>query len=87
MIHRESPGVSEQEQRFLVELGSRVRDVRGLRGWTQADLADAAGVYRSTVARVEGAATAATVLTCKRLAAALGVSLPWLLTGPPTTGR
>lgn len=78
-------------------LGERVRLAREARGLTQAELARAAGLGAvsgvASVSRYErgaertrgsGAAIAPTAAVLARLAAALGVSVEWLLLG---TGR
>lgn len=56
-----------------VKFGLAVRAVRRRRGWTQAELADRAGVSQAAVSRAErGAARTLTLRTLERIAEALG---------------
>ncbi|MBF8290321.1 MAG: Helix-turn-helix transcriptional regulator [Chloroflexi bacterium] len=56
-----------------IRFGRGVRALRRRRNWRQTDLADAAGVSQSAIARVErGGADRVTVRTLDRIAAALG---------------
>lgn len=56
--------------------GGRVRFLRGTRRWTQRDLANASGVPRRTVQRVElGEHTVSYKNTIEALAAALGTTV------------
>ncbi|ASR33719.1 hypothetical protein BAY61_00515 [Prauserella marina] len=57
------------------ELGSTVRHLRTLRGWTQARLASAAGMTQPAIARFEAGATVPTIPVLERLAGALGAEL------------
>lgn len=57
-----------------MELGDRVRNTREQHGWTQAQLAERAGVSRPTVARIEGKQDVSTV-TLTKVARALGLVL------------
>ncbi len=57
------------------ELRNRLKERRAERGWTQADLAERAGVSRKTINTVEnGVFTPSTVLAL-RLAAAFGLKV------------
>lgn len=60
----------------------RIRHEREKRGWTQAQLADAAGVRQATVSEAENAASV-TLATLEKLADALGVSASDLIVHKP----
>lgn len=55
--------------------GSRVRELRNARGWSQEGLADRAGVHRTYVGSVERGEQNISLTNIERLAATLGVSL------------
>jgi ribosome-binding protein aMBF1 (putative translation factor) len=57
------------------ELGKTVRQLREARGWTQTELAAAAGMIQSAVARFEAGGTIPTLPVLDRLAAALDADL------------
>lgn len=61
--------------------GKRLRETRRQHGWTQDELATAAGVGVATVRRCEGSYFDPRVSTVQRLAGALRVSPWWLLFG------
>lgn len=61
------------------ELGHRVRDARTRLGVSWAELAEASGVNRSTIWRVEHGLVEPNAVTMKRLAVALGVEVGDLL--------
>jgi transcriptional regulator with XRE-family HTH domain len=54
---------------------ARLRTLRRRRGWTQDQLAEAAGVGPATVARIEAGGAQPRVSTMTRIAAALGVRI------------
>jgi hypothetical protein len=56
-----------------------IRTLRLSRGWTQLDLAYHSGVTPQTVSRLENGWQAPNLVTCHRLAAALGVPLSELV--------
>ena len=62
-------------------VGGRIRAARLGRGWTQDGLAEAVGVSRSAVAQWETDRAGQVRDTIPRIAAALGVSVEYLLTG------
>ncbi len=62
-------------------MGARIRAARAERGWTQDALAEAVGVSRSAVAQWETDRAGQVRDTLPRIAAALGVSVEYLLTG------
>lgn len=53
--------------------GQRVRDLRTLRGWTQDDLADRCGLFRTYMSRIETGAANPTLSMIHALATSLGV--------------
>jgi transcriptional regulator with XRE-family HTH domain len=69
---------------LVAALGLRMRVVRVARGWTQEQLADAAGLDRTYVTRLERGLHAPTVVTVWRVARALEVSFAELLDGTTT---
>ena len=65
----------------LVRLGANLRRAREKRGWSQDELAHRCGVHRTYVGSVERGEYNVTVLTLRRLANALRVSLHDALRG------
>jgi XRE family transcriptional regulator, regulator of sulfur utilization len=64
----------------LSQLGKRIQGIRGKRGMTLQDLADASSVSVSMLSAVERGQKAATVTVLDRIASGLGIPLPALLT-------
>lgn len=75
MVARRSaePGAAQayEAARLAYELGEQVRKQREKRGWSQQDLAAAAGMRQPAVARFEAGGTVPKVDTLQRLLAAL----------------
>jgi ribosome-binding protein aMBF1 (putative translation factor) len=71
------PGAEEgyAAARLAYELGKTVREMREQRGWTQTQLAEAAGMTQPAVARFEAGGTVPTIPVLDRLAQALGAKL------------
>jgi ribosome-binding protein aMBF1 (putative translation factor) len=71
------PGAHEgyAAARLAYELGKTVREMREQRGWTQGQLAAAAGMTQSAVARFEAGGTVPTIPVLDRVAQALGAKL------------
>jgi ribosome-binding protein aMBF1 (putative translation factor) len=71
------PGAAEafDATRLAYELGRAVREMRELRGWTQAQLAEAAAMTQPAVARFEAGGTVPTIPLLERLAHALEAEL------------
>ena len=65
----------------LAAVAVRVKAARAVRGWNQTMLAEAAGVSRPTVARMESGNRPVTLVEADKLATALGVALDSLLYG------
>jgi ribosome-binding protein aMBF1 (putative translation factor) len=66
--------------RLAFELGAAVRAMREGRGWTQARLADEAGMTQPAIARFEAGGTVPTIPVLERLARALDAQLVVRLT-------
>ena len=71
------PGAAEayESTKLAFELGRAVRELRERRGWSQSELAEAASMTQSAVARFEAGATVPTLPVLERLARALDVEL------------
>ncbi|HEX6760084.1 MAG TPA: helix-turn-helix transcriptional regulator [Propionibacteriaceae bacterium] len=71
------PGAAEayHAARLAYELGSTVRALREQRGWSQTQLAAAAGMTQSAVARFEAGGTVPSLRVLDRLAQALDAEL------------
>jgi len=64
-----------EASRLAFELGRAVRELRERRSWSQTQLADAASMTQSAVARFEAGGTTPTLPVLERLAWALDVEL------------
>jgi ribosome-binding protein aMBF1 (putative translation factor) len=71
------PGAADayEAARLAFELGRAVRELREQHGWSQTQLAQAAGMTQSAVARFEAGGTVPTLPILERLARALDVEL------------
>ena len=71
------PGAAEayNAARLAYELGRTVRALREQRGWSQAQLAAAAGMTQSAIARFEAGGTVPSLRILDRLAQALDAEL------------
>jgi transcriptional regulator with XRE-family HTH domain len=69
------------EQEFLTALGIRLRLMRVARGLSQRQIADAAGIHRTVIGRIERGEVNFGIDYLRRLARALGVGASWLLPG------
>jgi ribosome-binding protein aMBF1 (putative translation factor) len=71
------PGATEayEAARLAFELGAAVRELRLARTWSQAELASAAGMTQSAVARFEAGGTVPTLPVLGRIARALDADL------------
>lgn len=70
---------SLKDKKLLRELGNRVRERRKARGWTQQQFAEQSGLHRAYVAGIERGERNVTILSLKKLADVLRVSLAELL--------
>ena len=79
------PGAAEayHAARLAYELGRTVRALREQRGWSQAQLAAAAGMTQSAVARFEAGGTVPSLRIVDRLAQALDAELTVQVTPRP----
>jgi ribosome-binding protein aMBF1 (putative translation factor) len=68
-------GEAYEAARLAFELGAAVRELRLARGWSQAELASAAGMTQSAVARFEAGGTVPTLPVLGRIARALDADL------------
>ncbi len=64
-------------------VGAQIRKFREWMGWDQEELAYRAGLSGSGVGKLEREQYSPTMKTLERIAAALGISVIWLLTGEP----
>jgi ribosome-binding protein aMBF1 (putative translation factor) len=71
------PGAAEayEATRLAYQLGRSVRELREQKGWSQSQLADAAGMTQSAVARFEAGGTVPTLAVLERLARAFDLEL------------
>ncbi len=69
-----------QAAKLAHELGRSIRELRTQRGWTQNQLATAAGMTQPAVARFEAGGTIPSLLVLDRLAAAIDADLTVQLT-------
>jgi ribosome-binding protein aMBF1 (putative translation factor) len=76
------PGAPEayERARLAYEIGREVRTLREAKGWSQRELAEAAGMTQPAIARCEAGGTVPTLPVLERLAAALDVELVVRLT-------
>ncbi len=65
-----------------VDLAARVRALRKERGWTLEQAAQAAGMARSTLSKIENGQMSPTFEALKKLAEGLGLTMPQLFTPP-----
>ncbi|GAB4084411.1 XRE family transcriptional regulator [Myceligenerans cantabricum] len=66
----------------MAALGERVRDERGRRGWSLSRLAEASGVSRAMISKIERGQSSPTAALLGRLSAALGLSVSTLMEQP-----
>lgn len=66
--------------RFVVTFGVTVRQLRERQAWSQEELAERADLNRSYVGELERGKAIPSLLTLRKLAAALGISLSQLIT-------
>ena len=78
------------EMAVPIDLGVRVRALRKSRSWTLEQAANAAGLARSTLSKIENGQMSPTYDALKKLAEGLSISVPQLFTPPEDdriTGR
>ena len=64
--------------RFIMRLGTRLREIRAARNLTQKDIADQLNISRSTYAHYELGSREPDIETLKRISAILNVSLDYI---------
>lgn len=64
-----------KKDRALVKLGANLRKAREAKGWSQEELAFRCGVHRTYVGAVERGEYNVTILTLRKIAKTLGISL------------
>ena len=72
---------------FASGVGERIRVARQHKGWTQVELAEAAGLSSNYVARLERGELGASLFVAMRIAEALGITLDGLATAHPTPAK
>jgi transcriptional regulator with XRE-family HTH domain len=72
---------------FASGVGEGVRNARQARGWTQAELAERAGLSANYVARLERGELGASLFVAHRLCDALGIDVSDLLQRAETPAR
>ncbi len=65
-----------------LDLGARVRTLRKARGWTLEQAAQAVGLARSTLSKIENGQMSPTFEAVRKLAAGLEITMPQLFTPP-----
>ncbi len=65
-----------------MEIGTRIKELRKIKEWSQDELCQRTGLKRAYISRVENGHTTPALPTLKRLAAAFRVSLSHLLDVP-----
>ncbi len=76
----------ERETPEQLDLGARLRTLRKARGWTLEQAAQAVGLARSTLSKIENGQMSPTFEAVRKLASGLGISVPQLFT-PPASGK
>jgi len=69
----------DSEQRFLVELGQRVRTMRGLRGMSRKVLAKVSGISERYIAQLESGKGNVSIVLLRRVAGAMGAPVEDLI--------
>jgi XRE family transcriptional regulator, aerobic/anaerobic benzoate catabolism transcriptional regulator len=77
------PSAAQQEHAFLARLGERVRAWRGEHRTTRRQLAEASGVSERYLAQLEAGQGNMSVLLLRKVAAAMGVGIEWLVREQP----
>lgn len=72
------------QRRDWVDVGERVQDARAAVGMSQSDLADAVGLDRTMIAKIEAGGRRIDALELARLSTALRVSMAYFLDARPT---
>ncbi len=70
---------NKRAEKITLNLANLLKEKRLAKGFSHQTLADAAGVDRSTISRIESGKRMPTILVCLKITDALGESLPELL--------
>ena len=73
--------IQQTSEEIYNRFGSSVRTIRRANNWTQAQLAERAGLNKTYLVRIEGGDKNLTLKTANKLASALNVDLTVLLRG------
>ena len=73
--------MKNESKHFLQQIGDKVRELRTDRKLTQAQLADSCGLHRTFIGSVERGERNVAVLSLRRIAKALRVSVSFLVEG------
>lgn len=76
----------ERKTPTQLDLGARLRALRKERGWTLEQTAQAVGLARSTLSKIENGQMSPTLEAVRKLASGLSISVPQLFT-PPKSGK
>src|SRR5580658_3506270 len=77
------PGRTDDPKAFAAVVGEAVRRARQSRGWTQAQLAEAAGFSSNYIARLERGELGPSLFVANQLCSALGIPVSTLTRAPP----
>lgn len=67
---------------FLIQLGTRIRQIRKQKGMTQQHLSSASEIEKANLSRIESGMTNPTVLTLHKICNAFGVTVVDLFNHP-----
>lgn len=81
------PGSEEDHRSFNVTVGEAIRRGRQAFGWTQAQLANEAGLSPNYIARLERGELGPSLFVASRICQALQIDLTTLLGGSPASGK
>jgi UDP-N-acetylglucosamine 1-carboxyvinyltransferase len=81
------PPRAEDPKSFAADVGEAVRAARQARGWTQARLAEVAGLSPNYVARLERGELGPSLFVANQLCEALGIEVDSLLRPTPQLSR
>ena len=71
-----------EKDKFLIQLGSRIREIRKQKGMTQEHLSNVSDIEKANLSRIESGSTNPTVLTLHKICNAFGVSVTDLFNRP-----
>ncbi len=71
-----------KKQTILDKIAKRIRELRQLKEWSQEELAEKADLHPTFIGNIERAEKNSTITTLEKIAQALSISLPELLSFP-----